>query len=54
MEKYIIEIETSIGWIQYHNIMRPGEERAKIILKELQEKFPEAKFRIIRWTGQEV
>jgi hypothetical protein len=54
MEKYAIEIETSIGWVQYHSIMRPGEERARVILQELQEKFPDSKFRIVKWTGQEV
>lgn len=54
MEKYTIEIETEIGWVYYHSIMRPGEERARVILKELQEKFPAAKFRIVRWAGQEI
>ncbi len=54
MEKYTIEIETSAGWIQYHSIMRPGQERAKIILKELQDKFPSSKFRIVVWEGKEI
>jgi hypothetical protein len=53
-EKYAIEIETSIGWVQYHSIMRPGEERARVILQELQEKFPDAKFRIVKWMGQPI
>jgi hypothetical protein len=54
MEKYTIEIETSAGWIQYHSIMRPGEERSKIILQELQDKFPNSKFRIVAWEGKEI
>ncbi len=51
MEKFNIEIETNIGWVSYHQIMRPGEERAREIMKELQEKFPDANFRIIKWSG---
>lgn len=54
MEKYTIEVETSIGWIQYHSIMRPGKEKAESVLKELQDKFPKAKFRIVRWVGEKV
>jgi hypothetical protein len=54
MEKYTIEIETQIGWVHYHSIMRAGEERAQSILKELREKFPDAKFRIVRWEGKEI
>ncbi len=51
MEKYTIEINSPIGWITYHSIMRPGEEKAKEVLGELQTKFPEAQFRIVKWTG---
>ena len=54
MEKYTIEIKTKIGWIQYHSILRPGEEKAREVLKELSEKFPEAEFRIVKWTGKEI
>jgi hypothetical protein len=54
MDKYTVEIKTSIGWTLYHSIMRPGEEKAREVLKELQEKFPEAEFRIVRWIGQEL
>jgi hypothetical protein len=54
MEKHAIEIKTVIGWVQYHGILRPGEERARSVLQELQEKFPEAEFRIVKWTGQEI
>ena len=52
MEKFAIEIETSIGWVNYHFIMRPGEERAKAILAELKEKHPTANFRVVKWTGE--
>jgi len=52
MEKFAIEIETSVGWTNYHIIMRPGEERAKVILQELREKFPQANFRVVKWTGE--
>lgn len=52
MEKFAIEIETPIGWTQYHSIMRPGEERARVILAELRDKFPEGKFRIVKWSGE--
>jgi hypothetical protein len=51
MEKFTVEIETSSGWIVYHSIMRPGEERALATLKELQEQFPQSKFRIVKWIG---
>ena len=51
MEKYSIEIETRAGWVAYHQIMRPGMEKAQEVLKELQEKFPEANFRIVKWEG---
>ncbi len=54
MEKFSIEIETKIGWVNYHNIMRPGEERAQSVLEELRDKFPEASFRIVKWTGSAV
>lgn len=54
MEKFAIEIETTIGWVNYHSIMRPGQERAQTILAELQEKFPDAKFRVVKWTGEVV
>jgi hypothetical protein len=52
MEKYSIEIETHAGWVTYHFIMRPGEERARDVLKELQDKFPSANFRAVKWTGE--
>ena len=51
MEKYCIEIETVVGWINYHQIMREGENRAKDVLEELRLKFPNANFRIVKWTG---
>lgn len=51
MEKYAIEIETTVGWVNYHHIMRPGEPKAREVLKELQEQYPEANFRIVMWTG---
>jgi hypothetical protein len=54
MEKFAIEIETLVGWVNYHFIMRPGEQRAKEILKELQDKYPNAKFRVVKWIGEEV
>ena len=54
MEKYTIEIKTEAGWVQYHSIMRAGEEKAREIIKELSEKFPTAKFRVVRWSGQEI
>ena len=51
MERFTIEIDTQIGWATYHSIMRPGEERARVVLKELQEEFPEATFRAVKWLG---
>jgi hypothetical protein len=51
MEKFAIEIETSAGWVMLHSIMRPGEERALTILKELREKYPQSNLRIVKWTG---
>ena len=54
MEKYSIEIETSGGWVNYHHIMRPGESKAREVLKELQEQYPEANFRIVKWTGSAI
>ena len=54
MEKFAIEIETVIGWVNYHVIMRPGIKRAMAVLSELREKHPEAKFRIVRWLGEAV
>lgn len=54
MEKFAIEIETVIGWINYHVIMRPGKERAMAVLSELREKHPSARFRVVRWTGEAV
>jgi hypothetical protein len=54
LEKFAIEIETVIGWINYHVILRPGKERAMAVLKELREKHANAKFRIVRWLGEAV
>ena len=54
VEKFAIEIQTVIGWVNYHVILRPGKERATAILAELKEKHPQAKFRVIRWTGEAV
>jgi hypothetical protein len=54
MDKYAIEIETAIGWVNYHTIMRPGEEKAKSVLKEIQAEFPGAKFRIVKIVKTEV
>jgi hypothetical protein len=54
MEKFAIEIETVIGWLNYHVILRPGKERAMAVLSELREKHPEARFRIVRWLGETV
>ena len=51
MEKFSIEIETSVGWVNYHSILRPGREKAESVLKELQGQFPNANFRIVKWTG---
>jgi hypothetical protein len=51
MEKFAIELETNIGWVTYHTILRPGEERARMVLQELVKKYPQAKFRIIQWVG---
>jgi hypothetical protein len=51
MEKFSIEIETSAGWVQYHLILRPGESLARSVADELRAKFPESRFRIVRWTG---
>ena len=51
MEKFTIEIETSAGWIMLHSIMRPGQERALNILKELREKYPQSRLRVVKWTG---
>jgi len=51
MEKFTIEIETSAGWVMLHSIMRPGQERALAILKELREKYPQSRLRIVKWTG---
>jgi hypothetical protein len=51
MEKFTIEIESSAGWITFHSIMRPGEERALTILKDLREKHPQSNLRVVRWLG---
>lgn len=51
MERFAVEIKTSIGWVTYHSIMRPGEDRARVILAELREKYPNGEFRIVRWAG---
>ena len=51
MEKFTIEIETSAGWITFHSIMRPGEDRARAILKELREKYPQSNLRVVKWIG---
>jgi hypothetical protein len=52
MEKYSIEIETSLGWINYHMIMRPGLEKAMEVLAELSLQHPGSRLRIVRWTGE--
>lgn len=52
MEKYTIEISTEIGWVTYHTIMRPGQEKATEVLSELQAKFTNAQFRIVKWSGE--
>jgi hypothetical protein len=54
LEKFAIEIETVIGWMNYHVILRPGKERAMAVLLELREKHPQAKFRIVRWIGEAI
>ena len=51
MEKFTIEIEASAGWVMLHSIMRPGEERALTILKELREKYPQSNLRVVKWIG---
>ena len=51
MEKFTIEIETSAGWVMFHSIMRPGQERAINILKELREKYPQSNLRVVKWIG---
>ena len=37
-----------------HSIMRPGEERALTILKELREKYPQSNLRVVKWIGTPV
>jgi len=54
MEKFTIEIETSAGWVMFHSIMRPGQERALTILKELREKYPQSNLRVVKWIGTPV
>ena len=54
MEKFAIEIETVIGWVNYHVILRPGRERAMAVLLELREKHPKGRFRVVRWVGEAV
>jgi hypothetical protein len=54
VEKFAIEIETAIGWVNYHVILRPGQERATAVLAELREKHPAARFRLVRWFGEPV
>ena len=54
MEKFTIEIETSAGWVMLHSIMRPGEDRALNILKELREKYPQSNLRVVKWIGTPV
>ena len=54
MEKFAIEIEMVIRWVNYHLILRPGKERAMAVLAELREKHPQAKFRVVRWVGEAV
>jgi hypothetical protein len=51
MEKFTIETETFAGWIMLHSIMCPGQERALNILKELREKHPQSRLRVVKWTG---
>lgn len=51
MEKFTVENETSAGWVMLHSIMRPGEERALAILKELREKYPQSNLRVVKWIG---
>ena len=54
LEKFAIEIETVIGWVNYHVILRPGKKRAMVALAELREKHPQATFRVVRWMGEAV
>ncbi len=54
MEKYSIEIETPAGWVNYHHILRPGEAKAREVLAELQAKYPEASFRIVKWLCESI
>ena len=54
MKEFAIEIETAIGWVNYHVILRAGRERALAVLAELKEKHPNARFRIVRWHGETV
>ena len=51
MEKFTIEIETPAGWVMFHSIMRPGEDRALTILKELRENHPQSNLRVVKWMG---
>jgi len=51
MEKFTIEIETSAGWVMFHSIMRPSEDRALTILKELREKYSQSNLRVVKWIG---
>jgi len=52
MEKFSIEIETSAGWVNYHSILRPGQEKAREVCAELKNKFPTSHFRIVKWNGE--
>jgi len=54
MEKFTIEIETSIGWVMFHSIRRPGQDCALTILKELREKYPQSNLRFVKWIGTPV
>jgi hypothetical protein len=48
MERFTTEIESPIGWVTYHSIMRPGEERARSILDELHHSSRMARLRAVK------
>jgi len=54
MEKFTIEVQTNIGWITYHSILRQGQEKAVSIVEELRSKFPKATFRVVKWVGHAI
>jgi hypothetical protein len=52
MEKFATEIQSPIGWINYHLILRPGKDRALAVLQELRQNHSNATFRLVCWLGE--